>query len=68
MFHAGEQVGTRKRYSDPLLMFGIREMRERRRGSQEGAAAPPMIARTPRVTVVIAPFDEPENEEKKSDE
>jgi hypothetical protein len=58
VFHAGEIVGHRKRYSDPLLMYGLRELRER------NARAPaPFVARTPRVTVVIEPFDEPTEEE-----
>jgi transposase-like protein len=52
VFHAGEEVGTRKRYSDPLLMFGIRELRQRR------AARRPFIAHTPLVTVVIEPLEE----------
>lgn len=30
VFRGGEEVGTRRRYSDPLLMFGVRELRERR--------------------------------------
>lgn len=54
VFHAGEQVGTRKRYSDPLLMFGIRDLRERGRPS----SGSPFVARTPQVTVVIEPFPE----------
>lgn len=52
VFHAGEEVGTRKRYSDPLLMFGIRELRERRKASR------PFITQTPKVTVVIAPYED----------
>ena len=52
VFHAGEQVGTRKRYSDPLLMFGIRDLRERGRPSGGG----PFVARMPQVTVVVRPF------------
>lgn len=30
VFRNGEQIGTRRRYSDALLMFGIQDMRERR--------------------------------------
>ncbi len=56
VFHAGEEVGTRRRYSDPLLMFGIRDLRARRR-----AASGPIIARTPRVTVVIRQLEEPKH-------
>ena len=51
VFHAGEVVGARKRYSDPLLMFGIRDLRAQRRGE-----AAPFVARTPKVTVVIQQF------------
>jgi len=29
VFHAGEEIGTRRRYSDPLLMFGVRERRQK---------------------------------------
>ena len=57
VFHAGEEIGTRRRYSDPLLMFGIRDLRQRR-----SAASQPFIARTPKVTVVIAPFGNADRE------
>lgn len=53
VFHAGEEVGTRTRYSDPLLMFGIRDLRERRK-APEPVVLPP--AGTSKVTVVIEPY------------
>lgn len=54
VFHAGEQVGTRKRYSDPLLMFALRELRSRRRPEAEPApATSPPAAGEPRVTVIV---------------
>lgn len=54
VFHNGEAVATRKRYSDPLLMFGFREMR----GQRQPAAPPtaPLLTHTPRVTVVLQPL------------
>ncbi len=63
VFHAGEQVGTRKRYSDPLLMFGIRELRDRRRpGSPDGGPRDVVIPPSgeQRITVVVRQFGPPD--------
>lgn len=62
--HNGEQVATRKRYSDPLLMFAIRELRGRRRSEREAAERPPERPRElpnpePRITVVVRQFGPP---------
>lgn len=59
VFHAGAQVGTRKRYSDALLMFALRELRHRRRPDAEPPPAP-APAGEPRVTVVIREFGPPQ--------
>lgn len=63
VFHGGERIGTRKRYSDALLLAGLRDL-----AAEPPAAPPPQPAQRPdkrkRVTVVIAPFgDSPEDEE-----
>jgi len=56
VFHAGEEVGTRRRYSDPLLMFGIRELRERR---QQPATLPAPPGRSAKVTVIVEQLGPP---------
>jgi hypothetical protein len=56
VFHAGELVGTRRRYSDPLLMFGIRELRERRRQSTPIDAQP---GGNSKVTVIVEQLGPP---------
>ena len=56
VFHGGERIGTRKRYSDALLLAGLRDL---------ASEPPPLPARQPaerrdngkHVTVVIEPFD-----------
>lgn len=48
VFYRGEVVGARKRYSDPLLMFGLHELRA-------GRPPAPLVTRTPRVTVIVDP-------------
>ena len=53
VFHAGEQVATRKRYSDPLLMFALRELRHRRRPDADQAPPSSPAAGEPRVTVIV---------------
>lgn len=61
VFHKGEIVGERTRYSDPLLMFAIRDLRLRRQAEAQQAPGSPG-APAPRVTVVIAPLKEDEDE------
>lgn len=64
----GEQVASRKRYSDALLMFAVRELRGRRKEEQreaarrevERAAPKPLAPATPsadsKITVVVRQF------------
>lgn len=56
VFRGGEEVGTRRRYSDPLLMFGVREMRERRH-KPAPAVIPP--GGNSRVTVIVEQLGPP---------
>ncbi len=51
VFHAGKLVGTRKRYSDALLLAGLREM-IKPQAAERGAAQA-----QPKVQVVIREFD-----------
>jgi hypothetical protein len=60
VFHAGEEVGTRKRYSDPLLMFGVRELRDRRRGPAPVVIPP---GGNSKVTVIVERLGPPTPEE-----
>lgn len=55
VFHAGRLVGTRKRYSDALLLAGLREMKP---------AAPRAVASSPpRPRVIIEQFGPPTDKE-----
>jgi len=61
VFRGGEEVGTRRRYSDPLLMFSVREMRERRHKPApvllpQGGNAP---GGNSRVTVIVEQLGPP---------
>ncbi len=60
VFKGGEQVGTRRRYSDALLMFGIQDMRERLRPPPRppGSALGPQDGNR-RITVVVREFGPP---------
>ena len=62
VYHDGHCVGFRKRYSDALLLAGLRELTPEPMPVPHRAA--PREAETPdrhkRVTVVIAPFEEEE--------
>jgi len=58
VFHAGRLVGTRKRYSDALLLAGMREMTAPVPDVSRRPAAPPMRPR-----VIVEPLGPPTDEE-----
>lgn len=65
VFHAGERIGTRKRYSDALLIAGLSKLAPEPPPTPARIAAPPAEppGRQKRVTVVIAPYEDAEESE-----
>jgi hypothetical protein len=54
VYYKGNVVGTRRRYSDALLLYALREINERRALAEARASAP--AAPEPRVRVVMEPL------------
>ncbi len=59
VYHAGEPVGTRKRYSDPLLMLSLREFTPGKAERPPRPAALPPPDENRRITVVVREFGPP---------
>lgn len=61
VLHSGDVVGARTRYSDPLLMFAIRDLRLRRQAAGSGPGAGGHIAHPP--PVIIDPLEEDDEDD-----